>query len=110
MNGTCDTDATITGLENKDAGYTSDTKNAETFIGSAQVTISQISDKEVMVKIFNITSLTSGDLAKHLPWNNYPTSVVRDPSKAGYAAANNYGNVSQVYSFTLPIDFQRLKK
>ena len=61
----------------------------ETFIGSAQVTISQISDKEVMVKVFNITSLTSGDLAKHLPWNNYPTSVVRDPSKAGYATANN---------------------
>jgi RHS repeat-associated protein len=81
----------------------------ETFIGSASVTIKPISDKEVMVVIFNVTSLTSGDIDKHMLLNEYPISVVRDTDPQNGGTANRYGNISQIYSFTLPIDQKRLK-
>jgi RHS repeat-associated protein len=79
----------------------------ETFIGSAQVTIVPISSDEVLVTVFNVTSLTSGDFDKHMPWNDYPDSVVRDPE--GTAEQNAFGNISQTYSFTLKIDKEKLK-
>jgi len=82
----------------------------ETFLGSASITIRPINSEEVMVSVFNITSLTSGDLSKHFPWNKYPTSVVRDPSLPEGSTKNKYGNISQLYQFTLPIDFSRLTK
>lgn len=82
----------------------------ETFIGSASITIRSISSEEVMISVFNITSLTSGDLGKHFPWNSYPNSVVRDPSLPEGSPKNRYGNISQLYQFTLPIDFSRLTK
>lgn len=81
----------------------------ESFVGSATITIAPINDKEVLVQIFNVTSLTSGDLNKDIPWNSVPISVVRDPNKAG-TGANRYGNISQLYQFTLPIDRDKLKK
>lgn len=81
----------------------------ESFVGSATVTIAPINDKEVMVKIFNVTSLTSGDPYKALPWNSVPISVVRDPSKLSSTGANKYGNISQTYQFTMPFDASRLK-
>jgi hypothetical protein len=84
--------------------------NPESMIGSATVKISPVNDKQIMVTVINVTSLTSGDLRKHLPWNDYSTSVVRDPSKASSRGANAYGNVSQTYSFTLPINSTLLKK
>ena len=83
--------------------------NPESFIGSATVTIKPINDKEVLVQIFNVTSITSGDPYKIFPWNSVPISVVRDPAKAG-TGANRYGNISQLYQFTLPIETDKLKK
>lgn len=80
----------------------------ESLIGSATITISPINDKGVMVKIFNVMSLTSGDFFKLLPWNKTPISVVRDPSKPSSSGANRYGNISQTYSFTLQIDASKL--
>jgi hypothetical protein len=80
----------------------------ESFVGSSTVKISPISKDQVLVQIFNVTSLTSGDLLKDLPWNNHTTSVVRDPNAP--KAKNKYGNMSQTYQFTLPINSSRLKK
>jgi len=77
----------------------------ETFIGSASISVRPISNSELMVKIVNVTSIASGDLAKHLPWNKYPMSVVRDPSNP---RGNKYGNISQTFSFTIPVDRSRL--
>jgi RHS repeat-associated protein len=82
----------------------------ETMVGSATVLIMPISSKEVIVQVFNVTSLTSGDFEKHLPWNKYPKSVVRDPSKTSSSGANKYGNISQLYQFTMPIDASQFKK
>ena len=62
-----------------------------------------------MVKVFNVSSLTSGDPYKALPWNSVPKSVVRDPFKLSNTGANNYGNISQLYQFTMPIDASQLK-
>lgn len=81
----------------------------ETFIGSANVKIARVNDKEIMVTILNITSLTSGDLYKDLPWNNYPKSVVRNQLNSPFSLKNKYGNISQTFSFTLPINFKKLK-
>ena len=81
----------------------------ESFIGSATVTITPINDKEVLVKIFNVTSITSGDPYKALPWNSVPISIVRDPSKPSTTGANRYGNISQTYQFTIPFDASQLK-
>lgn len=82
----------------------------ESFVGSATVMITPISSTEVMVQIFNVTSITSGDPYKALPWNSVPISVVRDPSKTSSSGANKYGNISQLYQFTMPIDASQLKK
>ena len=80
----------------------------ESFVGSATVMINPINNKEVMVKIFNVTSITSGDPFK-MPWKT-PTSIVRDPSKPSSSGANTYGNISQLYQFTMPIDAASLKQ
>lgn len=82
----------------------------ESLVGSATVTITPINDKQVMVQVFNVTSITSGDPYKILPWNSVPISVVRDPSKSSSSGANKYGNISQLYQFTMPIDASQLKK
>jgi hypothetical protein len=78
----------------------------ETMIGSAFITVSQYNDKELLVKIFDIKSITSGDYSKHLFGNKYPISQVRDSEKSD----NRYTNTSQTYSFTVDIDFERLEK
>ena len=80
----------------------------ESLVGSATVLITPINAKEVMVQVFNVTSITSGDIFKR-PWNP-PTSVVRDPSQLSSSGANKYGNISQLYQFTMPIDASQLKK
>jgi hypothetical protein len=82
----------------------------ETFIGSATITVASLNNKELMVTIFNITSLTSGDFMKHIPGNKYPLSIVRDSNLPQGSVLNQYGNISQTYSFTIPIDLNRLKK
>lgn len=82
----------------------------ESFVGSATVMITPISSTQVMVQVFNVTSITSGDPYKALPWNSVPTSVVRDPSQTRSSGANKYGNISQLYQFTMSIDVSQLKK
>jgi RHS repeat-associated protein len=91
-----------------DAAMTKGIFHLESFVGSATITITPINDTEVMVKIFNVTSLTSGDYNKSFPWNSVPMSVVRDPSKPSSSGANKYGNISQTYQFTMPIDASKL--
>lgn len=67
------------------------------FVGSGTITIIP-KDKDIEVKIFNITSRSSGDYLK-LPnnKNTWSRSYVRDPSQI-----TPYGNISQTYSFTMP--------
>ena len=47
--------------------------------------------------IYNITSLTSGNLSKHLPWNSYPNSIVKEGAQGD---TKPYSNISQQFSFT----------
>ena len=84
--------------------FANGTFHPETFIGSATITVSQHNKTELMVTIFNISSLTSGDFMKHIPGNDYPMSIIRDPNLSQGAKQNQYGNLSQTYSFTIPID------
>ena len=81
----------------------------ETFMASASVFIYPMNENEIKVEIYNIMSITSGDYNKHLPSNIYPLSVVRDNSLQQGAEQNKFGNISQTFSFTIPIDSQRLK-
>lgn len=78
----------------------------ETLIGSGFIAVKQYNEKEILVVVFDIKSITSGDLFKHMPGNKYPVSLVRDSTSSN----NEYTNTSQTYSFTLPIDFSRLEK
>jgi hypothetical protein len=82
----------------------------ETLIGSAFITVSQYNEKELLVKVFDIKSLYSGDFVKETKKlgidSGLPMSLVRDSTKSN----NRYTNTSQTYSFTLPIDFKRLEK
>ena len=67
------------------------------FVGSG--TIMMVPNKEgVKITIFNVTSLTSGDLFKN-PSNdaNWPKSYVRDPNKT-----TPYGNISETFNLFLP--------
>ncbi|MCA6491719.1 MAG: RHS repeat-associated core domain-containing protein [Chitinophagaceae bacterium] len=62
-------------------------------------TITMIPNKDgVQIKIFNITSLTSGNITKN-PNNDadWPKSYVRDPTKK-----TPYGNISQTYNLFIP--------
>jgi hypothetical protein len=86
--------------------FTKGVRHPETLIGSGFITVSQYDEKEILVRVFDIKSITSGDYLKHLPTNTYPLSQVRDSTKSD----NRYTNTSQTYSFTLPIDFKRLEK
>lgn len=73
----------------------------EHFIGSAAVKISTVDANTIQVQIFNVTSLTSGDLNKDAPifkWFTTPLkSTVRNP---GYLQ-NDHSNISQYFSFTM---------
>jgi len=67
--------------------------------GSAQITITPDNDTGYLnITIFNITSLTSGDLFKN-PLTGSPNSIVRnsDPN-----VVTPYGNVSQTYHLRIP--------
>lgn len=77
----------------------------ETLIGSAHIKVEQNDKNTLKITVFNITSLTSGDFEKH--WNEYPMSLIRKQVLGG--VKTEYGNTSQTYSFTLPIDFNKLK-
>ncbi|MDL2306338.1 hypothetical protein LJC72_13560 [Bacteroides sp. OttesenSCG-928-D19] len=82
----------------------------DTLIGSGFITVSQYNEKEILVRIFDIKSIYSGDFLKEARRfginNGVPVSLVRDSTKED----NRYTNTSQTYSFTLPIDFERLEQ
>jgi RHS repeat-associated protein len=72
--------------------------NVSGFVGSAIVTMNPTSEG-VAVKIFNVTSLTSGSLGKELfKESNYPKSFVRDQNSA---SPTPYSNISQTYNLLL---------
>jgi RHS repeat-associated protein len=76
----------------------------ENFMGSANVFFKKISSTEVLVTVINITSLTSGDLDKHLPQHQsvgWPKSTVRGTGDKYYPIP--YANISQVFQFVIPI-------
>jgi hypothetical protein len=66
--------------------------------GSGTITITPVNEQGVKVQIFNVTSLTSGDLLKNPSSDkNWPKSYVRDPHKT-----TPYGNISQTYNLFIP--------
>ena len=69
------------------------------FVGSGSITITP-TEKGLQVKIFNITSLTSGHLFKN-PYNdsNWPKSYVREPNKR-----TPFGNISQTFNLFIPLN------
>lgn len=80
------------------SGFTS----LEHFIGSAAVKISQVDANNIQIQIFNVTSLTSGDLNKDAPivkWFTTPLkSAVRDP---GSGTQQDHSDISQHFSLTI---------
>jgi hypothetical protein len=72
----------------------------ENFVGSAHIKITPLDNRIVEVTIFNVTSLTSGDLKKHLPWRQFPESRVEDLNKP---KPQPYRNISQTFQFTFNI-------
>lgn len=63
-------------------------------------------EKGVLVKIFNITSLSSGALIKNpSDPSTYPKSYVRDPTQA-----TPYGNISQTFNLFIPKESSLIKK
>ena len=69
------------------------------FAGSGDIIITPAGD-DLQIKIFNITSLTSGDLLKNPTHDaQWPTSFMRDPKKI-----TPYGNISQTYNLLIPYD------
>ncbi|HET9824144.1 MAG TPA: RHS repeat-associated core domain-containing protein [Chitinophagaceae bacterium] len=70
-------------------------------------TITMVPNKDgVQIRIFNVTSLTSGDLVKNPSSDaNWPKSYVRDQQKT-----TPYGNISQTYNLFLPWNSPLLKR
>jgi hypothetical protein len=65
--------------------------------GSGTITIVPTA-KGVQIKIFNVTSLTSGDLLKNpISDKNWPKSIIRNSDKP-----TPYGNISQTYNLFIP--------
>lgn len=66
----------------------------ENFVGSANITINKLSASEIIMRIYNVTSLTSGDISKHLPGGTWKPSVVADPDNQ---SPQPYSNILQIY-------------
>jgi RHS repeat-associated protein len=75
--------------------------NIENLVGGAQVTIKPIDANTIDVTIFNVTSITSGDLTKHV--TTIPESKVRNPKDS---SPQPYTNISQTFSFTIQLPYQ----
>ncbi|MCF8374257.1 MAG: hypothetical protein K9H64_21730 [Bacteroidales bacterium] len=71
------------------------------FVGSAEVTITPNSE-ELQISIFNVTSITSGDFWKDLPWNEHSVSCVREENET-----TPFGNISQEYNLSVPINWDK---
>jgi RHS repeat-associated protein len=74
--------------------------NITGLVGSGQITITKTANA-IKIKIFNITSLSSGDLfkipSKESTWSR---SYVRDSSES---TVTPYGNISQTFQLSLPL-------
>lgn len=72
--------------------------NITGLVGSGQITIKKTSTK-IQIRIFNITSLSSGDLIKN-PGNDntWSNSYVRDSNQI-----TPYGNISQTFNLSIPL-------
>ena len=71
----------------------------ENFVGSADVTIQRINNTQIMLRVYNITSITSGDLSKHMVGRQWLPSVVRDGS-----SSIPYSNILQIYQLTFDVE------
>jgi len=71
--------------------------NITGFVGSATVTVNP-SENGYKIKIFNITSLSSGSLTKFpSEVSTFPRSYVREPNKR-----TTFGNISQTFNLFIP--------
>jgi len=68
--------------------------SAENFVGSANITINVANSNQILLRIYNVTSITSGDFMKHLPGGVWGPSVVADPNSG---KAQPYSNILQIY-------------
>lgn len=75
--------------------------NVENFVGSGYVAIKPMNKDEILITIFNVTSITSGDYSKHFKSGSYPVSTLRDPNKLSCNVP--YSNISQTFSFTISV-------
>lgn len=66
----------------------------ENFVGSADFTINYTSDTTIIMRIYNVTSITSGDLSKHMPGGIWMPSIVADPNNKN---TQPYSNILQIY-------------
>jgi RHS repeat-associated protein len=81
----------------KDVNRTGTIYSITGLVGSGTITIVPTSEG-VKIKIFNITSLTSGTFGKELfGESNYPKSSVRETDKV-----TPYGNISQTFNLFIP--------
>ncbi|NUY82715.1 hypothetical protein HUK80_17565 [Flavobacterium sp. MAH-1] len=79
----------------------------EHFMGSVSVRIGKVDSDNILVEIFNVTSFTSGNLTKDIPFVNWfvdsPMSTVREPYDVYpyLTEQRTYSNTSQYFSFTM---------
>lgn len=72
-------------------------------VGSGLITIKETDANNLVITIFNITSITSGDiLKKSNDDSNWIKSYVRDPNKI-----TPYGNISQTYNLLIPNPYKK---
>jgi len=74
----------------------------ENFLGSVRLSVETLENGMLRIGIFNITSLTSGDLTKDFTPDILVTplkSTTRDPNSSN--AQTEYSNISQYFSFTI---------
>jgi len=69
-------------------------------VGSANIKLTKLNSGDIQVKIFNVTSLTSGTFGKEMfEEEKYPKSYARDPE-----SKTTFGNVSQTFNLTIKKD------
>jgi hypothetical protein len=68
--------------------------SAENFVGSANITINVTNSNQILLRIYNVTSITSGDLSKHMPGGQWMPSVVANPNSN---QAQPYSNILQIF-------------
>lgn len=76
--------------------------NIRDFVGGFSIDIYQLDKSTVYVEMFNITSITSGDLQKDIPllWDTYPSEKREGKSNS----PQPFSNISQTFSITITID------